>query len=118
SRRRPTARARKGLVRTFQNLELFEDLTVRENLLAAVDRRDLAAYVTSMVRPERARRSEAVERVAAALGLTSSLDVVASDLPQGVRRLVAIARVAVASPAVICLDEPAAGLNNAERKRA
>src|SRR5215470_3536045 len=49
--RHPTELARLGLGRSFQSLELFEDMTVEENLLAAVDRQDAAAYLTSLLRP-------------------------------------------------------------------
>src|SRR5690606_40564228 len=49
----PHRRARTGLARSFQSLELFDDLTVRENLLAAADPRDRRAYLTDLVRPGR-----------------------------------------------------------------
>jgi sulfate-transporting ATPase len=108
-------RARGGLGRTFQNLELFSDLTVRENLLAAHDRRGLAAYLSGWVRPGSDRLTGAAAQAAALLGLEDCLGSEIHTLPQGTRRLVAVARALAAQPRVLCLDEPAAGLDQAER---
>jgi ABC-type branched-subunit amino acid transport system ATPase component/branched-subunit amino acid ABC-type transport system permease component len=108
-------RARAGLGRTFQNLELFSDLTVRENLLAAHDRRGLAAYLSGWVRPGSDRLTGAAAEAAALLGLEAFLGREIHTLPQGTQRLVAVARALAARPRVLCLDEPAAGLDQAER---
>jgi sulfate-transporting ATPase len=108
-------RARAGLGRTFQNLELFSDLTVRENLLAAYDRRGLAAYLSGWVRPGSDRLTGAAAEAAALLGLEAFLGREIHTLPQGTQRLVAVARALAARPRVLCLDEPAAGLDQAER---
>ncbi len=109
-------RARLGIGRTFQGLELFEDLSVRENLLAAADQHawDVLPYLTDMVRPQRQALSAQVSETVLALGLGDTLDLRVSELPQGVRRLVAIARVMAQAPSVVCLDEPAAGLSTVE----
>jgi ABC-type branched-subunit amino acid transport system ATPase component/ABC-type branched-subunit amino acid transport system permease subunit len=108
-------RARAGLGRTFQNLELFSDLTVRENLLAADDRRGVAAYLSGWVRPGSDRLTGAAADAAALLGLEGCLGSEIHTLPQGTQRLVAVARALAARPRVLCLDEPAAGLDQAER---
>jgi sulfate-transporting ATPase len=108
-------RARAGLGRTFQNLELFSDLTVRENLLAAHDRRSLAAYFSGWVRPGSDRLTDAAAEAVTLLGLEACLGSEIHTLPQGTQRLVAVARALAARPRVLCLDEPAAGLNQAER---
>jgi ABC-type branched-subunit amino acid transport system ATPase component/branched-subunit amino acid ABC-type transport system permease component len=108
-------RARAGLGRTFQNLELFSDLTVRENLLAAHDSRGVAAYLSGWVRPGSDRLTGAAAQAVRLLGLEEWLDTEINTLPQGTRQLVAVARALAASPRVLCLDEPAAGLDQAER---
>jgi ABC-type branched-subunit amino acid transport system ATPase component/branched-subunit amino acid ABC-type transport system permease component len=108
-------RARAGLGRTFQNLELFSDLTVRENLLAAHDRRSLAAYLSGWVRPGSDRLTGSAAEAMTLLGLEACLDSEIHTLPQGTQRLVAVARALAAQPRVLCLDEPAAGLDQAER---
>ena len=107
-------RARAGLSRSFQNLELFEDLTVLENIRAASDPRDLAAYVTSLVRPGSGPLSSTAAAAIREFGLESDLDTKVSSLPYGRRRLVAIARAVASSPCVLLLDEPAAGLDEGE----
>jgi sulfate-transporting ATPase len=111
----PRRRARRGLGRTFQNLELSEDLTVEENILSAVDRGRIDAYLTDLFWPRRPRLNARSTELVRLLGLEDDLQTIASDLPNGRRRLVAVARMAVREPAVMCLDEPAAGLSAAER---
>ena len=108
-------RARAGLGRTFQNLELFSDLTVRENLLAAHDPRGLTAYLSGWVRPGSDRLTGAAAQAVTLLGLEEWLDTGVNTLPQGTRQLVAVARALAARPKILCLDEPAAGLDQSER---
>jgi ABC-type branched-subunit amino acid transport system ATPase component/branched-subunit amino acid ABC-type transport system permease component len=108
-------RARGGLIRTFQNLELFTELSVRENLLAASDQRDRSAYLVNLVRPGKRRLTVDAELVSSMLGLESLLDTPVRDLPTGTQRLVALARAIAARPSILCLDEPTAGLNEQER---
>jgi sulfate-transporting ATPase len=110
----PRRRARAGIGRSFQTLELFESLSVRENLRVASEPRDPLAYVTDLVWP---RRSPLDPSAAAALrefGLEGDLDRRPEELPYGRRRLVAIARAVATRPSVLLLDEPAAGLDDSE----
>lgn len=118
TRRRAHDRARRGVGRTFQNLELFDDLSVAENILTALDSRSRLRYATDLFRPGRRRLSPAARAAVEMLGLSGDLDTVTGDLPQGRRRMVAIARLVAAEPAAIMLDEPAAGLSGAERETA
>jgi len=108
-------RARGGLIRTFQNLELFTELSVRENLLAASDQRDRSAYLVNLVRPGKRQLTVDAELVSSMLGLKDLLDTPVRDLPTGTQRLVALARAIAARPSILCLDEPTAGLNEQER---
>jgi branched-chain amino acid transport system ATP-binding protein len=113
SRLPPHARARRGLSRTWQSIELFDDLTVRENLLVASHRpsvwRTLKETVTV---PDSG--SEEIASTLELLGLGAVVDELPSELSQGQRKLVGIARALVASPRLVCLDEPAAGLDTRE----
>jgi ABC-type branched-subunit amino acid transport system ATPase component len=107
-------RARAGLSRSFQSLELFEDMTVRDNLRTASDSRDRLAYVSNLV----ASRNEALAPAAIAaireFQLEPYLDMLPADLPYGRRRLVAVARAVATGPSILLLDEPAAGLDETE----
>jgi ABC-type branched-subunit amino acid transport system ATPase component/branched-subunit amino acid ABC-type transport system permease component len=107
-------RAGAGVGRSFQAVELFDDLTVRENLAVACEEWKWSKYLTAFVRPGRMRLSAAAQAVAAEFGLSAIMDRVPGDLPLGMRRLASIARAASAQPSVLCLDEPAAGLSDAE----
>lgn len=100
----PTRRARQGLGRTFQRLELFSVLTVRENLTVAADLRPAARRRD---RPTAALVGEIVER----LGLGDVADERADALPTGRARLVELGRALASEPRVLLLDEPASGLD-------
>jgi ABC-type branched-subunit amino acid transport system ATPase component len=104
-------RSRAGVSRSFQNLELFEDLTVMENLQAAADRRDVGAYFTDMVHPGRPRLSASSAAAVASFNLRAVLLRRPEELDYGQRRLVAVARAMAGAPKVLMLDEPAAGLD-------
>ncbi|GAA0571225.1 ABC transporter permease subunit [Actinomadura livida] len=106
-------RARAGLVRSFQSLELFEDLTVLENLLVTSGS-PARRYVTDMVRPRIPRLTAAGEAAVQEFGLAEDLARLPDELPHGRRRLLAIARAVASDPAVLLLDEPAAGLGEEE----
>ena len=106
----PTRRARAGLGRSFQSLELFEDISVAENLLVACDEQDIARFGIDLVHPGRPTLSPVALAAVREFGLDADLDAMPDTLPHGRRRLVAIARAVAAAPAVLLLDEPAAGL--------
>jgi ABC-type branched-subunit amino acid transport system ATPase component/branched-subunit amino acid ABC-type transport system permease component len=109
-------RARAGLVRSFQSLELFDDLTVLENLRSAADGRERRTYLTELVKPRRLDVPGDLSAVLRKLNLSASLDRVAGELSHGERRLLAIARAIALRPRVLLLDEPAAGLTSVETK--
>ena len=111
----PHKRVHLGLSRTFQSLELFEDLTVADNLLAAADRPQWWSFLADVVMPN--RRTGVEDDVAWALevvGLADQADRLPGDLSHGQRKLVGVARALAARPRLVLLDEPAAGLDTAE----
>jgi sulfate-transporting ATPase len=107
-------RARAGVGRSFQSLELFEDVTVRENLRAASDDRDLRSYFTTMVAPRNRPLPAAAVAAIREFGLEEDLERLPTELPYGRRRLVAVARAVASEPSIVLLDEPAAGLRSDE----
>ena len=109
----PHARARRGLARTWQSIELFDDLSIGENLLVASHRPPTWKTVLETVSVP----GDASAEVAPALrllGLDEVADRMPTELSQGQRKLAGIARALVAKPRVVCLDEPAAGLDTVE----
>lgn len=107
-------RARAGFGRSFQSLELFDDVSVRENLLAASDRPRPLSAITDLITPGAQTLTSTALDAVEEFGLTDLLDTVPGDLPHGQRRLVAIARAVASSPSILLLDEPAAGLDEVE----
>ena len=113
---KPHERAQLGLVRTFQSLELFEDLSVRDNLLVAAHPTSWYTLLLDVLRigqssEEMEKRIEWALEVAGLTGLEEELP---TDLPHGQRKLVGVARALAAQPNLVLLDEPAAGLDTAE----
>lgn len=109
-------RASAGLSRSFQSLELFEDMTVLDNLYAACDRPGRWAWLTDLIRPGSRPLPAHVLVAVREFGLQDSLDRPVGDLSYGERRLLAIARAVAASPSVLLLDEPASGLSDDETR--
>ena len=113
TRQPPHVRARRGLARTWQSVELFDDLSIGENLLVASHRPSVWRTVRETVtapEPHPAEIAPALEL----LGLEASAERLPSELSQGQRKLAGIARALAAKPRVLCLDEPAAGLDTHE----
>jgi branched-chain amino acid transport system ATP-binding protein len=113
---RPHVRARAGFSRTWQGVQLFDDLSVRENLLVGVGRHGWRATFSSFSRTHRDRAIAGVVETLNALGLgvEELLERPASGLSQGERKLVGLCRSLVNGPQVLFADEPAAGLDSDE----
>ncbi|MCW3003724.1 MAG: putative transporter ATP-binding protein [Conexibacter sp.] len=111
----PHKRARLGMTRTFQSVELFDDLTVRENVLVASEPMRWWTPLADMVRPPGARGADAdVEQALDQVGLAHTVDSLPTDLSHGQRKLVGVARALAMRPTMLLLDEPAAGLDSEE----
>jgi branched-chain amino acid transport system ATP-binding protein len=109
----PHGRAKLGLARTWQSIELFDDLTVRENLAVASYRPSAFATLKEVVSTP-VGTTDAVEQALKLFGLEARADTMPEDLSQGQRKLVGVARALAANPRLLCLDEPAAGLDTTE----
>lgn len=113
SKSAPHARARGGLARTWQSIELFDDLTVGENLAVSAERASLWTTVRELIGGP-SGENQVVRETLKVLGLDSMVDKSPADLPQGQRKLVGVARALAAKPRLLLLDEPAAGLDTSE----
>jgi len=108
-------RARAGLARTFQSSELFDDLSVLDNLLVVAEPRKWWTFPADLVRPR--APAAAVERAEWALevvGIEHIAGKVSSELSMGQRKLAGVARALAGRPKMLLVDEPAAGLDAAE----
>jgi branched-chain amino acid transport system ATP-binding protein len=111
--------ARLGLVRTFQTARVFPEMTVLENVLAGLHVSARApvwahAFASAGARREERAMTERAEALLDAIGLPGMRDRDATALPLGSQKLVELARAVIARPRMLLLDEPAAGLNDAE----
>ena len=110
---------RKGIVRTFQNVELIYELTILENLLIAAHSKYHGSFLSQVMNSRRVREEEMVIREQALevlnyCGLAHLKDVPPLGLPYGILKRVELARTLMAGANLIILDEPAAGLNEQE----
>ncbi len=110
-------RAALGLGRTWQSLELFDDLSVEENLQVAGERQTAASFLLDIVRPRRLRDRTGVEFALDVLGIGDLATRMPNEISQGQRKLVSAARALAARPKLVCMDEPAAGLDTHESRQ-
>ncbi len=107
-------RASLGISRTFQSLELFEEISVSDNIRVAIEAGQSGVYLHDVFWPRRAALTPTAEAAISILGLRADLDRRPGELPLGRRRLVSIARAIASEPSILLLDEPAAGLDEDE----
>ncbi|MBI4786704.1 MAG: ABC transporter ATP-binding protein [Chloroflexi bacterium] len=119
SRAKPHRRAALGLARTFQNLQLFTNMTVLENVMVGRHTKSRAGFVAGALRLPQQQQEEKEIRATAheelrAVGLEARADMLVGNLPFGQQRLVEIARAMATGPKMLMLDEPGAGLTRKE----
>jgi branched-chain amino acid transport system ATP-binding protein len=110
----PHKRAAAGLARTFQSIELFVDLTVRENLLIGAQTSQWWNLFVDMVNPARRSQEKAFSSAVELFELEECLDKLPRDLSLGMQKLVGVSRAIASGPQFLLLDEPAAGLDSTE----
>ena len=111
--------AQKGIARTFQNIRLFGDLSVYENLLTACQKNISYSLMDGILRTRKCRKQEEemqkyCNTLLKEVGLYEKRDQRANNLPYGMQRRLEIARALAVRPQIILLDEPAAGMNEEE----
>ena len=111
--------AQLGMGRTFQNLAMFRTLPVRDNIMIGAHSQSKSGFIASALRlpsvsAEEKRLRERADQIMEYLELTSVADRPAGDLPFGTQKRVEMGRALAASPKLLLLDEPAAGLNHEE----
>ena len=118
--RKPSRITQMGMARTFQNIRLFRNLTVMENVMSGMHSKTKQGILGAIFgTPAQKREEQAIKSTALYcinfVGIQEYKDRLAKNLPYGVQRRVEIARAMAASPKLLLLDEPAAGLNKSER---
>jgi len=111
---------RRGIARTFQNIRLWGEMSALENVVVGTDARHKTSVPGALFRGRRHRREEhdGIERAVALLkfvGIADRAEEKAKNLPYGDQRRLEIARALATEPKLLCLDEPAAGFNHAEK---
>jgi branched-chain amino acid transport system ATP-binding protein len=116
---KPFVVARHGVARTYQNIRLFQNLTVAENILLGMSRHMRASVLGQILasttsRQEEREGAEKAQHLLDYVGLRGRGDMLARNLPYGEQRRLEIARAIASGPKLLLLDEPAAGMNSAE----
>jgi branched-chain amino acid transport system ATP-binding protein len=112
---------RQGLARTFQNIRLFPNMSVLENVMIGRHCRTTTGLVGAILRTAQAVREEQEslafsQNLLERIGLAEAADELAKNLPYGAQRKLEIARALATEPLLLLLDEPAAGMNHQETK--
>ncbi|VDG20208.1 ABC transporter ATP-binding protein [Lactiplantibacillus mudanjiangensis] len=115
----PAQVAQAGVSRTFQNIRLFKELTVLDNVRIAMTNHYHEGFISSLLRTPKFYRTEtamtvAAEKLIAIFDLSAVADQPAKNLPYGVQRRLEIVRALATKPKLLFLDEPAAGMNPEE----
>jgi branched-chain amino acid transport system ATP-binding protein len=121
-RRKKYQITRLGIARTFQNIRLFPEMTALENVMVGADARHRTSVLSALFRLPRHHREEREGRARAMallemVGVAHRAEEAARNLPYGDQRRLEIARALATGPKLLCLDEPAAGFNPAEKAR-
>jgi branched-chain amino acid transport system ATP-binding protein len=111
---------RKGIARTFQNIRLFPEMTALENVMVGCETHSKVSVGSALVRTPAQRREEKAFRERSMellqfMGISDRATDAAKNLPYGYQRRLEIARALATGPKLLCLDEPAAGFNPAEK---
>jgi len=110
-----------GIARTFQNIRLFSQMTALENVMVGADARKRSSVGGAILRTPRQRHEEKEARERSMellqfMGIADRAETAARNLPYGYQRRLEIARALATEPKLLCLDEPAAGFNPAEKQ--
>ncbi len=119
---KPNQVTRKGMARTFQNIRLFQNMTVLENVMIGRHSRMSSGIAGAVFRPKSTRQEEEdvikdSYEILKKIELTEFVNELAMNLPYGAQRRLEIARAMATEPFLLLLDEPAAGMNPMETKR-
>ena len=111
-----------GIARTFQNIRIFKDMSLRENVLVALGRQQRygamrVLWPSARWRSAQRRERAEAEMLLAKVGLADKAAILAGKLPYGEQRRLEIARALATAPELLLLDEPAAGMNGAEKQQ-
>ncbi len=113
---------RLGIARTFQNIRIFKEMSLLENVLVAIGRQGNSGAVSFLLPSAKLRATQRSERAAAKellarVGLADKAELLAGKLSYGEQRRLEIARALATAPKLLLLDEPAAGMNGAEKQQ-